>query len=65
MKLHVKVGTMPAEYADALRLRNAPQVGDFFWLKRDSKWQGLSKVMVKLDQIKDLGGDLLYFVSMV
>jgi hypothetical protein len=67
MKIRVKVGTMPATYANAVRLRKPPVKGQRIVLKAlyntDIGMFG-QRFRVQIDEARDMGGgELLYFVS--
>lgn len=63
-RLHVKVGTHPASYANMIGRNRPPKVGDFLFLENEV--EGGKPLRVRCDQIKDLGhGDILYYVELM
>jgi hypothetical protein len=63
MKIRVKVGTMPAEYARFLWLKKPPKVGDCPVLKREGRDVYSSQMRVTVQEIRNVDGEPLYFVS--
>ncbi len=68
MRIYVKVGTMPAGFGEALRIRKAPYVGQRFTLRWDEHhhygYRRRSRVVV--DLIKDVGNrEPLVFVGLI
>jgi hypothetical protein len=62
MILHVKVGTLPAYYAEIVRKKKPPKVGECLQLKSELK--NGEPIWVRCALIKDLGdGYLLYFME--
>jgi hypothetical protein len=61
MRLHVKIGTLSAQYMSSQK-RKPPKVGDVFVLRGlgDYKW---TKERVRCCEIKDIEGEPLYFVE--
>jgi len=61
MRLHVKIGTLPAQHVSAPKLRRAPEVGKLFQV-REERQKPLVTVLVR--ENTDLGdGDILYFLE--
>jgi hypothetical protein len=61
MRLHVKVGTYPAYFADVVLKKKPPKVGDCLELKKDSG----KPIRVRCTLIKNLGeNDILYFMEL-
>ncbi|MFA5366256.1 MAG: hypothetical protein WC325_13830 [Candidatus Bathyarchaeia archaeon] len=61
MRLHVKVGTHPAYFADVILKKKQPKVGDCLELKKD----GSKPICVRCTLIKNLGeNDVLYFMEL-
>jgi len=62
MKLHVKVGTHPAYFADVVRKKKPPKIGASLELK-DEQRNG-KPIRVCCHAIKNLGNDdILYFME--
>lgn len=63
MKLYMKIGTMPACWVSAPKIRKAPTVGQWIQVREDprERYAKLSGVLV--DGIRDVGGQTLYLAA--
>ena len=61
MRLHVKIGTLPATYVYT-RKRNPPRVGDV--IEARELEPGIKSIRIRCTQIKDLNGDALYYMDL-
>jgi len=63
-RLHVKVGTHPASYANMIGRTRPPKVGDLLLL--ENELEGGKPLRVRCDEIKDCGyGDILYYMELM
>ena len=62
MVIWIKIGTLPADRLSVVRKRKPPVLGEAF-LVREREVSRPS--LVQCDQIKNIGGELLYFAFRV
>lgn len=63
MKLYVKLGTHCGRRMIAPKLRLPPKVGQLFEVRELA--HGSKPQQVQLDEARDIGGEILYFVSLM
>ena len=63
MKLYMKIGTHPAQYVDALRLRKPPIVGQLIMVREPTPTMYPQPTEVRIEEIRYLVTDHLYLAS--
>jgi len=63
MILYVKLGTHCGRKMIAPKLRRAPRIGKLFEVRELER--GSKLLQVQLDEVRDIGGEILYFVSLM
>ena len=62
MKIHIKIGTMPAAMMHLCNKHKEPNLGDHVYVKSDSN-QYTKREGVLIDAIKDINGSKLFFAE--
>lgn len=65
MKLYVKLGTHAGQMMIAPKIRKPPKVGQLFGVRELGTFSWTRLQQVHLLEIRDLGGQLLYFVELM